>query len=120
MLLVVVIVAVVGGTAAAAPSELSLLQMRSYMLMHQRVKYRYGFVYIQYKSHAWFWEEVVLLHRFLLTSIIIFVKPGYRRFICCSHLIASLQDYCTIGMCVHHQSRLPRATRADASVQDGD
>ena len=38
--------------------------------------FRYGFIYGAYKDDAWYWEQVISLHKFLLTSVIIFVKPG--------------------------------------------
>ena len=39
------------------------------------VQYRYSFIYSQYTTAAWFWEELELSRKFLLTSVIIYVKP---------------------------------------------
>ena len=47
------------------------------MLRRQRlIEYRYGFIYSQYNPDAWYWEEIELLKKYVLTSVIIFVKPG--------------------------------------------
>ena len=51
-------------------------QIRSLLPGHRRVEYRYGFIYSQYKPDAWYWEEIELLRKYILTSVIIFVKPG--------------------------------------------
>ena len=52
------------------------VQVRSRLLEHQVVRFRYGFMYLQYSNHAWYWEQVLMLHKFCLTSVILFIKPG--------------------------------------------
>ena len=64
-----------GHILSVVGSPILLLQVQSRLLQHRMVQYRYGFIYSQYTTAAWFWEELELSRKFLLTSVIIYVKP---------------------------------------------
>jgi len=43
---------------------------------HKECRSKLGFLYRAYDPAAWYWECVLLMHKLLLTGLIIFIKPG--------------------------------------------
>ena len=49
---------------------------------------RYGFIYASYQPHAWYWEVVELVRKFMLVSLVIFVEPGTATQLAFAFMIA--------------------------------
>ena len=67
--------------------DYKLEQAKIQLPTHKNVLFKYGFIYAQYQPEAWYWEQVLMLHKFLLTSVIIFVKPGTTAQLAAAFLI---------------------------------
>jgi len=52
--------------------------------------FRFGFIYAQYTSHAYYWELTELFRKLILCSILIFVAPGSTAQLCTAMLICFL------------------------------
>ena len=67
--------------------DYKLEQAKIQLPTHKNVLFKYGFIYAQYQPEAWYCEQVLMLHKFLLTSVIIFVKPGTTAQLAAAFLI---------------------------------
>ena len=87
-----------------------LEQAKIQLPTHKNVLFKYGFIYTQYQPEAWYWEQVLMLHKFLLTSVIIFVKPGTTAQLSAAYLIN------LIFLLVHVQTQ-PFKTEVENTAQ---
>ena len=87
-----------------------LPQVKSNVPEHRLVVYRYSFIFSQYSAEAWFWEEVELFRKYLLTSVIIFVQPRTTAQLAAAFLI-------TFAFLIMHVLVVPFAQEAENSTQ---
>ena len=86
-----------------------LEQVRSRLFRHEIVRFRYGMMYMQYSTHASYWELVLFLHKLLLTSVIIFIQSGTTAQIAAAFII-------NLGfVCAHVQTNAFKTTSENAA-----
>lgn len=63
--------------------------------MQTRHMARYGLLYAKYDPRCWWWEEVELLRKLLLTGVVVFVSPGSTVQIWFAVIVALTALLCT-------------------------
>ena len=55
---------------------LTMLWCNRATLDTERTRAWLGFLYVKYRREKWFWEEIELLRKLVLTSMVVLVRPG--------------------------------------------